>query len=246
VYSSDLDRPPAQGRRRRSYPLKWVVVLLAAMAVLLIGGPYFFFHVIEGKAPSRLQLPPVNGAAARAVAPGPVSGTWTVASGSQAGYRVHEILFGQSHTAVGRTDKVTGGAVISGTEVIAADFTVDVESIRSGQVSRDAQFDGYIMESYDYPNATFRLTEPIQLGEVPRVGQTVVRQAVGDLTMRGVTRLVSFTVSAERLPGAIDVNAEIPVTFSLWHIPNPSFAVTRVGSTGIVEVLLRLTPSSAP
>jgi polyisoprenoid-binding protein YceI len=222
------------------YPLKWVIVGLAIAAVLLIGGPYFFFNVVEGKPPAKLQLPAVKGAAAT----GPIGGTWTVSSGSEAGYRVHEILLGQSHTAVGRTSKVTGGMVISGTEVEAADFSVAVGSIRSDQASRDYQFHHFIMEAYEYPDATFKLTEPIQLGAVPAVGQTIRRTATGDLTMRGVTRLVTFPVSAERLANAIDVNAEIPVHFGLWHIPNPSFAVAQVGDTGTVEVLLHLVRST--
>jgi hypothetical protein len=42
------------------------------------------------------------------------------------------------------------------------------------------------------------------------------------------------------VPGGIDVNAEIPVTFSRWRIPNPSFVVAKVGDGGTVEVLLHL------
>lgn len=230
----------------RTYPLKWVVVGLVITAAVLIGGPYLFFAVFEGTPPGRLHLPSAAGVDPGVVAPGPVSGTWTVWTGSQAGYRVQELLFGQSHTAVGRTSKVTGGMVISGTEVAAADFTVDMASVKSDQGSRDAQFRGFIMRTADYPHATFRLTSPIQLGAVPAIGQEISEQAVGDLTMRGVRRSITFTLSAERLSGgAIDVNAEIPIRFSDWHIPNPSFAVAKVGSTGTLEVLLHLVATNA-
>ena len=247
MQKSDLDRPESETqtrKERRTYPLKWVIVGLVALAALLIGGPYFFFNVIEGKAPGKLQLPAADGVSSGPVAPGPVSGTWTVGAGSVAGYRVHEVLLGQSHTAVGRTSKVTGGLVISGTEVTAADFTVDMASVRSDTRSRDAQFSGFIMQTYNYPHGSFRLTSPIQLGSVPAVGQKVSVPATGDLTLRGVTRPVTFTLNAERLQGAIDINAEIPVTFSLWHIPNPSFAVAELGKTGTIEVLLHLIPAS--
>jgi len=54
-----------------------------------------------------LGLPTASGVGNGPVVAGPVSGAWTVTTGSQAGYRVQEILFGQSHTAVGRTSKVT-------------------------------------------------------------------------------------------------------------------------------------------
>jgi polyisoprenoid-binding protein YceI len=226
--------------------MKWVVMALVVTAALLIGGPYFFFYVIEGSAPGRLHLPPASGVGNAPVAAGPASGTWVVTTGSVAGYRVQEVLFGQSHTAVGRTSKVSGGLVISGAEVTAADFTVDMSSVKSDQGSRDYQFRSFIMRTADYPHSTFRLTAPVSLGALPAVGQQITEPAEGDLTMRGVSRTISFTLTAERLSAAfIDVNAEIPIKFSNWHIPNPSFAVAQVGSSGTLEVLLHLARAGA-
>lgn len=240
-------RPPRRDRPvGRTYPLKWVVVALAVTAALLIGGPYIYFDLIEGKPPARLHLPPAAGVAAGPVSPGPVSGNWVVSTGSIAGYRVNELLFGQTHTAVGRTSKVTGGMVISGSEVTAADFTVRMASVKSDQGSRDVQFRGFIMDTADHPDGSFRLTSPIQLDGIPAVGRQVAVQAVGDLTLRGVRRSVTFTLAAERLSdNSLDVNAEIPIRFSLWHIPNPSFAVAHVGDTGTVEVLLHMVRADA-
>lgn len=240
-------RPRPAGRPGgRTYPLKWVAAALAVTAAVLIGGPYLFIYLFLGSSPGKLTLPPAAGVAAGPVAAGPVSGTWRIGPGSIAGYRVDELLFGQTHTAVGRTSRVTGGMVISGTEVTAADFSVDVASIKSDQGSRDVQFRGFIMDAADYPHATFRLTSPIQLGTVPKVGQTVTHTATGDLTLRGTTRSVTFTLNAERLARGIDVQAEIPVRFGLWHIPNPSFAVARLGPVGTVEILLQMIPVSGP
>lgn len=244
-------RPPVLQRRRpvrqpppgkRLYPVKWLAVGLAVAGLLLIGGPYLFIYLFLGGAPGKLTLPPAAGVSRGPLAPGPVTGTWMVAPGSIGGYRVEELLFGESHAAVGRTTKMTGGIVVSGTEVTAADFTIDLASVRSDQGARDAQFRGFIMDTADYPNGTFRLTSPIQLGQVPAVGEIITVQAVGDLTLRGVRRSITFTVKAERLADAIDVNAEIPIKFSEWRIPNPSFYVARLGSTGTIEVLLHLTP----
>jgi polyisoprenoid-binding protein YceI len=250
VARSDIEqvrRRPAARRSRRSpdrpigrtYPLKWVAVALAATAGLLIGGPYLFLAIFEGSPPGRLHLPSAAGVAAGPITAGPASGDWVVSTGSLAGYRVNELLFGQTHTAVGRTSEVSGGMVISGTEVEAADFKVAMSSVKSDQGSRDAQFRGFIMRTADYPTATFRLTSPMQLGSIPPVGHQVTAQAVGDMTLRGVRRSVTFALSAERLAGgSIDVNAEIPIHLPDWHIPDPSFAVARVGENGTLEVLL--------
>ena len=244
------DAPPSREgaarplRRRRGWRERhpgWQY-LVGAGALLVVGVvlfPYLFFHVVEGRVPGQLTLP-ASGPGSGPIAPGPVSGTWTVSQGSQVGYRVEEILFGQSHTAVGRTDKVTGGVVISGHVVAAAAFTVDMASVESDQVSRDVQFRDYILATGKYPHATFRLTRAIQLGSVPAEGRIINEQATGDLTLRGVTRPVTFPLRAERTATGIAVNAEIPITFSEWHIPNPSFVITKVANRGLLEVLLDL------
>lgn len=145
---------------------------------------------------------------------------------------------------MGRTTKVTGGIVVSGTTVTAADFTVDMASVESDQAGRNVQFHNYILDTGDYPHATFRLTHALALGEVPPVGHIVSAQATGILTLRGVSRTVTFTMGAERLAGGIDLNGEIPISYGLWHIPNPSFAIASLGRTGTVEVLLHLRPAT--
>jgi putative membrane protein len=236
-------RSRTRSRRRHSRRVKWALGGLVAAVVVVAAGPPLFFHLIDGNAPARLSLPPAVNVSNGPVIPGPVSGTWMVTAGSQAGYRVQEILLGQHHAAVGRTPKVSGGIVISGTTVTAADFTVDMASVRSDQPSRDSQFTGYIMKTYDYPHASFRLTQPVQLGHVPAPGRVVSATAAGQLNLRNVTRPITFRLQAERIGDRIDINAEIPITFSNWHIPNPSFAVTEVGGTGVIEVLLQLAPA---
>jgi polyisoprenoid-binding protein YceI len=240
-------------RRPATISLRWALIMLVVVAVVVVGGPFVFFHFVEGSSPAPLRLPSAGSAKSGApgpgsgpLVPGPVTGTWTASTGSQAGYRVEEVLFGQQHTAVGRTTKVSGKIVISGATVTSAAITVDMASVKSDQPSRDAQFDGHIMETYKYPDATFRLTAPIDLGSiVPAVGSPISVRATGDLSLRGDTQSVTFSLSAERVESGIDVNAEIPVTFSRWHIPNPSFAVAQVGSTGDIEVLLDLVSASA-
>ncbi len=242
-----LSRPVRRGKRpggwRDRHPgVEWLLAAVGLLALGVVLGPLIYFHLVEGNPPAKLTLPPAAGTSSQ-VAPGPVSGNWTVAAGSQSGYRVKEILFGQSHTAVGRTSQVTGGITISGTTVTAADFTVDMASVKSDQAGRNVQFDTGIMDTGRFPYGRFHLTRPVRLGSLPPVGQIVTVEATGDLTLRGVTRSVTFPLHAERFPSAIDVDAEIPIVFSRWHIPNPSFAITRVGNVGTIEVLLHLVPA---
>ncbi|MCL2395985.1 MAG: YceI family protein [Acidimicrobiaceae bacterium] len=218
-----------------------IAVLLAALGFAVLA----VLRILGQGAPPPLALPPANGVITGPPVHSPISGTWNVTSGSEAGFRVQEILFGQHHTAVGRTSAVSGGIVISGTTVNAADFTVDMQSVTTDAAGRNVAFHDFILKTGTYPHATLRLLDPISLGADPGEGKVVTEHAVGALTLRGVTRTVEFTVKAERLGSRVDVNAEIPIRYGLWHIPNPSFAIAHVGDTGTVEVLLRLERKTA-
>ena len=224
---SGIRRPLQRGR--------WLLGLLAGGFVVVVVVPFVYFHLVEGSAPPPLALPVGPGGAA-----GPLNGTWKVTAPSQVEYRVKELLFGQHDTAVGRTTEVTGAIVITGATVTSGRFRVDMASVSSGQAGRDAQFRGYIMDTGSYPYAQLTLAKPIDLRSLPRPGQLVSEQVTASLTLRGVTRPVTFTIGAERAGPGIDVSGSIPVRFSRWHIPNPSFAVAQVGDTGTIDVLLHL------
>ena len=74
-----------------------------------------------------------------------VSGTWNVRPGSQAGYRVQEVLLGQNHGR--RTDQQDLGVAHHRRHVrVNGSFTVDMASVVSDQSQRNAQFDGRIMD----------------------------------------------------------------------------------------------------
>src|SRR5919197_1430780 len=144
-----------------------VALGVVVVAVLAVGGPYVFFHFVEGKAPAPLgdaqATGPATTQAAATGSGGGVDGTWNVGTGSQAGYRVKEVLFGQDNDAVGRTSAVSGQLRIPGNRVSAASFSVDLTTVRSDQGRRDQQFQQRIMDTASYPTAAFALTTPIDL-----------------------------------------------------------------------------------
>src|SRR5688572_12049774 len=150
---------------------RWIVIGVLAIAALVVGGPFIYINFIEGEAPAPLTLTDTTPATnATSTSDVPLTGSWTIASGSRVGYRVKEVLFGQSNEAVGRTSDIDGSITINGTTVEAATFTVDMTSVESDQERRDRQFHGRIMNTSTYPKATFTLTEPIVLGSIPAEG----------------------------------------------------------------------------
>ncbi|MGP0049190.1 MAG: hypothetical protein ACLPZR_10140 [Solirubrobacteraceae bacterium] len=98
-----------------------------------------------------------------------LSGTWTIAAGSLAGYRVREKLgfLPAESDAVGRTSQITGHATIveSGGTVrfTAGSFKVNVYSLKSNEAMRDQHIHTIGIQSATYPYATFLLTRTLSL-----------------------------------------------------------------------------------
>ena len=223
--------------RRPRHWNRWLIGLIVVGVVVVVGGPFLYFRVIEGPAPAPLRLPKHHPSAA-ASGTVPVDGRWTVAGTSEAGYRVQEVLFGQSNTAVGRTNAVTGSMTIGESRVTAAAITVDLTQVSSDQSPRDHQFQGRIMDTSRFPTAVFTLATPIAIAAVPPVGGTLSEPASGTLAMHGVTRSIAVQLSARRNASTIDVNGSIPVVFSDWGIPNPSFGPASTEDHGVIEFLV--------
>lgn len=219
----------------------YVIGIVALVVVLAVGGPFVYSRWIAPEAAAPLAV----GSSQVAAPTGELASAYTVGAGSEAGYRVGELLGGQRVDAVGRTPDVSGTVSLSGTAVTAGEVTVQMSTVTSDQGRRDGQFTGNIMETARYPTSTFTLTGPIDLGaDFANGGQATVT-AAGTLTVKDVTREVSFPLTAVRDGAGIDVSGSIPVTFTDFGIEPPSIGdFVRVDPTGQVEFLLALTPRS--
>jgi len=225
----------------------WFIGIPVILVLLVVGGPFVYINFIKDDPPPRLELSTVTtggNTSSTAPAEASIDGEWTVKAGSKVQYRVDEILFGQSTEGVGATTAVTGDMTIAGTSVDAAEFTADLTQVTSDEDNRDRQFQGRIMDTANFPNATFRLTAPIDLGTVPDVGEQVTLKASGDLTLRGQTKPVTFDVVAQRNGADIETNGTIPIVFDEYAIPEPSFGPAQVGDTGDLEFLITFEPAA--
>ena len=238
--------------------LRWLIGAIVVLVVLGVGGPFLYIHFFNGSTPAALSLPTASSSAssspggtatggtgtANTEASGSLAGTYSVGSGSVVGYRVNEVLLGQSTTAVGRTTSVTGHLTIVGSTATAAAFSVPMDTVHSDKSERDGQFDGRIMDVSQYPTGTFALTSPIDLAPLPATGVIKSYTATGKLMLHGVTRAVTFTLTAERSTAKdggtqIEVVGDIPVLFSDYNVQNPSvggFVTTQ--DHGLLEFLL--------
>ena len=229
---------------------KKIVIGFVALVALVLGGSLFYAKVIN-KAPAKLSNEdlvaaldaPVDGSTPTSTpgkAPNDVTGVWHSVSTSIVRYRVHETINGIGSTAVGGTNKVDGSITIDGSNVRAAGFTVDMASISSDESRRDGQFRGHVMDVNTFPTATFVISQPIDLGSIPAEGDGISKTATGQLTLRGTTKAVTFDVLAMRKNGRIGIFGNIPVTFSDYGIPNPSFGTIRTDDHGVLEFIVVL------
>ena len=193
-----------------------------------------------------------TGPASPTAAAGDIGGTWSVDpsigsfedfSSSFVGYRVREELASIGATeAIGRTPDVTGSLTVEGTSITAAEFSADLTTLGSDEANRDRQLGRQALETSQFPTATFTLTSPIELADVPAEGQAVDATGSGELTLHGVTKAVEIPLQAKLEGGVVTVVGSLPIAFADYDIEKPSsFVVLSVEDNGTMEFQLHFT-----
>lgn len=169
-----------------------------------------------------------------------------VCGSSFAGFRINEELanFG-AKTVVGRTPGVSGSMELVGTQVIGAEFVVDMAGLITDNDSRTGALRGPNggLETDTFPEARFELTQPIELGSVPAEGASIDVQATGNLTVHGVTNEVTIPLTAEVQAGVIIVFGNLEgMLLADYGIPKPTaVVVVSVEDNATMELQLFLT-----
>lgn len=223
-------------RRRNRLLIAGVVALLVVVGL----GPFVYAWITDSPAPFSSR----TFGDATIVLAEELEGTWTIAEGSQAGYRVEERIGLTDVTAVGRTADVTGSFAVTDGILMTAGFSVDLSTVASDRGQRDDQFRGRIMDVATWPTADFELTEPVELPT--RTDTTAGRpfEVTGELTLRGTTKQVTIPLQAEIVDDRLRLVGEYEIVFSEWGIPNPSLpaALIFTASSGLLEFDLRARP----
>jgi polyisoprenoid-binding protein YceI len=181
-----------------------------------------------------------------------LAGTWSVDpsigsfgdfSGSFVGYRVREELANVgAATAVGRTPDVGGSLTLQGTTITAVEITADLSTLQSDNDMRDGQLRRQALETGTYPEATFVLAEPVELGALPAEGEVVAVTAAGDLTIHGRTQSVEIPLEARFAGDVVTVTGSLEIEFADYDIAQPqSFMVLSIDDRGTMEFQLQFT-----
>ncbi|MBC9928487.1 MULTISPECIES: YceI family protein [unclassified Leucobacter] len=219
------------------------ICVLVLGAVAAIAGPVIYRDFISAPA---AEAPSVGNdgagqeAASTELDPSTLAGSWIVGDGSEAGYRVNEVLNGTPVTVTGRTSDVSGTFTIgdSGLTLEAAELTVDVASIATDSGNRDAYFRDQAMRVGEFPTAVFTLTEAVTLDAAPGANEIVQTAAAGTLTLAGVSRPVTFDVQVKSDGTSAEIAGSIPITFADFGVEAPNLGFVAVEPSGQVEFQL--------
>lgn len=213
---------------------RWILGGAVVLVVLAAGAVAAFIALQPTSAP--LALP----AGAASAPAGPLAGTWRVSAGSAAGFRVRENTLGFSNDTVGRTTAVSGAAVLTGNQIASGSFRINLTTVKVGGKTQP-QF-ATSLDTRRYPAATVTLARPVPLSAAFAAGRTVTITAPGELTLRGITRAVTVTITARRDGTVLQAVGTIPVTFATWGITRrPGYgAIGSLADHGTAEFLLVL------
>ena len=242
---------PGIWKRRRG-----LILFLGAVAAVLVAAGFWY---LTQPVPEEVDI----AATAQAVGAGDltgessdgIDGSWIVdtsigdfsvddPTSTFVGFRVDEELTTLgSVTAVGRTPDVTGELVVDGTTLTSAEFTVDFTTIVSDQSRREDSIQD-ALNTTTHPTASFSLTVPVDLGEGLELGELVMIQATGVMTINGVTNQVDLPMELQMVNGSVLIVGSMDIVFADHGVGTPTARIVlSVEDFGIVEVQLWLTRS---
>jgi len=204
--------------------------LLGIVGVVVVAtGLFVYFGILSNNSPAEFSLEKGSTDNTAAAPPaGELAGTWTVAGGSQAGYRVREKLASlpAPSDAVGRTTAVTGQVTIAeeggGYRAKNANFTVDVSKLQSNESRRDNKIRTIGLETGKYPQATFAAAGPIAIPGDAVGGKVMTVKADGEMTLHGVTKTVSIPLQVQRNRNQIRIVGNYDFSWDDFGMTAPS------------------------
>ena len=217
--------------RRRAGIAAGAAVLIALLGVAAAYA-YFFSGLRSAPPPLALKTP-TPGATASPAASGDLAGNWKVASGSQAEWRVTEVVLASNtpHSAVGRTSGVAGGLTVeqaasgltASNLTFAADLTqlASVDQLAGHDVTQRDQLVRQSLLVSQFPQATFVSAQAVAIPAGLTSGQQVQLSVPGQLTIRGVTKDVTASVMVQQSGALVQAAGTIPTDMATFSIPPP-------------------------
>lgn len=204
---------------------------LVPMVVALVMGP-------------GVRTEPVNAENAEPATTG-VDGEWVVVEGrppntSSVGFTFDEVLPGERTRTSGSTQDVSGAVTIEEGALTAGEIVVDLTNIVTDRDVRDENVRNKLLETHDYPEATFEITEPANLSEVPDNGALGEVELGGELTIKGNTNEVVQPFQVLRDGEFIIVSGDVVIDRNAYGVESPEMIAADIADEGEINIRVAL------
>lgn len=241
------DSKKSSGASRAESPLiKFRTLIIVIFVILIVG----LASIAVGPVVYQLIMGPgvkTEGIQADGAAPAStdMNGTWDVAPGSipnttSAGFTFAEILPGEEKITSGSTTGVTGEVVIEDNSLISGLITVNMTHITTDQEKRDINVRTKLFHTDQYPEATFEVTDSVDLSALPDTGSIAQVVIPGELTIHGETKAVEPTFDVLRTGDQVIVASDIEINRLDFGVEIPEFIAAKINETGEINVRIVL------
>ncbi|HLY32213.1 MAG TPA: YceI family protein [Ktedonobacterales bacterium] len=215
-----------------------IAALVALVALTAVMGDRFLFGAATGKTTTH----PLTVATVSSSSQGTV---FTLDdSGTVASFTIHEVLFGQPNTVVGKTSQVSGQVSVNQQDPALSrvgEIRIDVSTLVTDNDLRNNIIRTRILESDQSANqyATFVPTSLKGLQTTPLAyGQQITFEIVGKLTIHQVTQPATFTAKATLVNATtLTGTAQTTIKYADYGITIPSVpSVTGVPDTVVLAL----------
>ncbi len=238
---------------------RFLIAGAAVIAVIALagGGAYVYFFSGLRSSPNALGLSASPSAQAStspsASTAGSLAGSWTVTTGSLAGYRVKELFVGETskHEAVARTSSVTGSLTVAGASTGYQVSAITITAVLTGLHSVDtvagrdvSQRDGFVsrqMNLQQFPNATFTASSVSVTGSA---SGPVDLTLPGKLTIHGITKDVTASAKAQLSGSKVEVAGSVSIVMTDYGVTPPSVPFTTVDPQVTIEFDIFMTKAA--
>ncbi|MDO4911473.1 MAG: YceI family protein [Corynebacterium sp.] len=224
----------------------FIYIVIAAIVVLTLSGlgavtyGYFHNHGVKTASLDDTQALPATT---------DMNGEWKVISGSgpnqtSVGYTFHELLPGQSLDTSGSTNNVTGDVIVENNQMVSAKVVVDMTTLQTDQQKRDINVRMKILHTDDFPEATFELTQPVDLSSIPEDGTSGTVTVTGNLTIMDTTKEVTSEFKVLRTGTRVIIGTTIPFDRTEFGVDTPEFVAAKIDTQGELNVLVTMEKES--
>lgn len=225
--------------RKRPTVLIVVVSVLIVIAVLVA-----FVPLVLNLSGSGIKTDGIDREATRE-ATTEIDGEWRVtnrpsANSTSAGFTFDEVLPGERKTTSGSTQGVSGTVTIAEGTLTAGEIAVDLTNLRTDSDVRDNNVRRKILHTDQYPEATFVLTEPVDVSGVPDDGSVVPVNVTGELTIMETTKSISPQLEVARSGSNLIVGGDIDFNRLDYGVETPELVAATIAEEGQINLRLNL------